>query len=56
VRQRTVAIDALIAAVVAVLWIVIAPGLAIVAISAFAVLLACAISLAVDGRPRRRGR
>jgi hypothetical protein len=52
--QRTLALDALLAAVLATLWLIIAPGLAIVAISAVGVVLATVIGFAVDARRRRR--
>jgi ABC-type bacteriocin/lantibiotic exporter with double-glycine peptidase domain len=54
VIQRTLALDALVATVLAALWLIMAPGLAIVAISALVVVLATVISFAVDARRRRR--
>jgi len=53
VIQRTLALDALVATVLAALWLIMAPGLAIVAISALVVVLATVISFAVDARRRR---
>lgn len=53
-RRRTLAVDVGIAALLAALVLIIAPGLAIAAILAILVVLVCAISFAVDARARRR--
>jgi hypothetical protein len=54
VTRRTLAIDSGLAVLLAALGLIIAPGLAIVAISALAIVLVCAISFVVGARPRRR--
>jgi len=56
VRRNTVLIDAGIAALLAILVLIIAPGLAVVGLLAILVTVACAISFAFDRRRRRRRR
>jgi hypothetical protein len=55
VTRRTLAVDAVAAILLAALWLIIAAGLAIVAISVLAVLVVCAISFMIDARRRRAG-
>lgn len=54
-RERLLRADLLAAVALAVLALILAPGLAIVAMVAIAVLLACLISATRDARGRRRG-
>jgi hypothetical protein len=57
VRWQTLTIDALIAAVVAVVALIVSPGVALTAVIALLVLLFCAISFGVEALAvRRRGR
>lgn len=51
--RRTLAVDAVAAILLAALWLIIASGLAIVAISVLVVLAVCAISFMIDARQRR---
>ena len=53
-RRNTLLVDALIAVLCAAIVLIAGPGLAIVGILALLVLGACAASLVVDGRRRRR--
>lgn len=53
--RRTLAVDAIAAILLAALWLIIASGLAIVAISVLGVLVVCAISFTIDARRRRAG-
>ncbi len=53
-RRQILAIDVTGGLLLAVLILVIASGLAVVAIIAIFALLICAISFALDARPRRR--
>jgi hypothetical protein len=55
VTRRTLAVDAVAAILIAALWLIIASGLAIVAISVLVVLVLCAISFMIDARLRRAG-
>jgi hypothetical protein len=55
VTRRTLAVDAVAAILLAALWLIIASGLAIVAISVLVVLVLCAISLMIDAWRRRAG-
>jgi hypothetical protein len=55
VTRRTLAVDAVAAILLAALWLIIAWGLAIVAISMLVVLVVCAISFVIDARGRRAG-
>jgi hypothetical protein len=55
VTRRTLAVDAVAAILLAALWLIIASGLAIVAISVLVVLIVCAISFMIDARRRRVG-
>jgi hypothetical protein len=57
VRWQTLTIDALIAAVVAVVALIVSPGVALTAVIALLVLLFCAISFGVEALAARgRGR
>lgn len=53
-RRNTLLVDAGIAVVLAILVVVISPGLAVVGLLALLVLLVCAVSFAIDLRKRRR--
>jgi hypothetical protein len=55
VTRRTLAVDAVAAILLAALWLIIASGLAIVAISVLVVLVLCAISFMIDAGRRRAG-
>jgi ABC-type bacteriocin/lantibiotic exporter with double-glycine peptidase domain len=55
-RRNTLLVDAGIAVVLAILVIVISPGLAVVGLLAILVLLVCAVSFGVDRLRRRRRR
>jgi hypothetical protein len=55
VTRRTLAVDAVVAILLAALWLIIASGLAIVAISVLVVLVACAISFTIEAARRRAG-
>jgi uncharacterized protein HemY len=55
-RRNTLLVDLAIAVALTVLVLIIAPGLAVVAIIALLVLLVCGVSFAVMGWRRRRGR
>jgi ABC-type bacteriocin/lantibiotic exporter with double-glycine peptidase domain len=54
VRRNTLLIDAGMAAALAILVLIIAPGLAVVGLLGILVIVACAISFAFDRRRRRR--
>lgn len=54
-RRRTLLIDAGIALVLAILVIVLSPGLAVVGLLALVVVLICGLSFGVDRLRRRRG-
>jgi hypothetical protein len=56
VTRNTLLVDAGIAALLAILVIVIAPGLAVVGLLALLVVIVCGISFALDLRRNRRGR
>jgi hypothetical protein len=53
VTRRTFAVDAVVAILLAALWLIIASGLAIVGIGALLAVLVCAISLSTDAWRRR---
>jgi ABC-type bacteriocin/lantibiotic exporter with double-glycine peptidase domain len=53
VRRNTVLVDAGIAVVLAAVVLIVSPGLAVVAILAIIVVVVCAISFAIQARPRR---
>lgn len=59
--RRILAIDALVAATLAAVVLIVSPGVALAAVIALVVLILCAVSLAVEGvagrwrRRRRRG-
>lgn len=53
-NRNTLLIDAAIAVILAIVAIVVAPGLAVVGLLAILVLLVCAVSFAVDRRRKRR--
>ena len=55
-RRNMLLVDAGIAAVVAIIVLIISPGLAVAGIIALVVLLICAISLGLDVRRSRRPR
>jgi ABC-type bacteriocin/lantibiotic exporter with double-glycine peptidase domain len=54
IKWQTLGIDLAIAVVVAAIILIVAPGLAVVGIVAIAILLVCAITLAVGASRRRR--
>jgi multisubunit Na+/H+ antiporter MnhB subunit len=54
VRRNTLLVDAAIAVVLAILVIVLSPGLAVVGLLALLVLLLCVISFGIDRLRRRR--
>jgi uncharacterized protein HemY len=56
VRRNTVLVDAAIAVALTVLVLIIAPGLAVVALLALLVVVVCGVSFAVVGWRRRRAR
>jgi hypothetical protein len=55
-RRNTLLIDAGIAVLLAVLTLIVAPGLAVVGMIALLVLVICAVSFVIDGRRQRSRR